>query len=471
MSIEIRLPTALRAFADKQERISVEAKTVGEALDQLFSKHDRLRQQLMSADGKLRSFVNVYVNDDDARDKQGLATIVKEGDTILIVPAIAGGSATAEAELTKAELARYDRHLIMPEVGPEGQKKLKNASVLCVGAGGLGSPLALYLAAAGVGRIGIVDFDTVDESNLQRQIIHDTQSVGTSKLVSAKKRLLALNPFISVETHEMRLTSANAVELFSKYDVIADGTDNFATRYLVNDACVLTGKPNAYGSIFRFEGQLAVFGLKDGPCYRCLYPEPPPPGLVPSCSEAGVLGVLPGVIGTMQAIEALKLILGIGRPLSGRLMLYDALEQSWRTLKVKKNPACPVCSEHPTITAPIDYEAFCGLKEKTVTIPEISVNDLKKKLDAKENFVLLDVREPHEYEIAKITGSTLIPLGKLPERFTEVDKSAKVIVHCKMGGRSAKAVQFLIEKGYDATNVTGGINAWSESIDPSVPQY
>ncbi|MBI3564829.1 MAG: molybdopterin-synthase adenylyltransferase MoeB, partial [Elusimicrobia bacterium] len=300
------------------------------------------------------------------------------------------------AELSKAELRRYDRHVILPEVGLAGQKKLKASSVLCVGAGGLGSPLALYLAAAGVGRIGIVDFDVVDESNLQRQIIHDTPSVGTPKLESAKKRLAALNPHVVVETYETKLSSANAVELFRKYDVIADGTDNFATRYLVNDACVLTGKPNAYGSIFRFEGQLSVFGLKDGPCYRCLYPEPPPPGLVPNCAEAGVLGVLPGVIGTMQAVEALKLILGIGRPLSGRLMLYDALEQSWRTLKVKKNPACPVCSENPSIKAPIDYEAFCGLKEKApVTIPEISVQDLKAKLDKKEKFVLLDVREPH----------------------------------------------------------------------------
>jgi molybdopterin/thiamine biosynthesis adenylyltransferase/rhodanese-related sulfurtransferase/molybdopterin converting factor small subunit len=471
MSIEIRLPTALRAFADKQEKISVDAQNVGDALEKLFTTHPRLRQQLMSADGKLRSFVNVYVNEDDARDKQGMATPVKDGDTIIVVPAIAGGSAVAEQELTKAELARYDRHLIMPEVGPEGQKKLKNASVLCVGAGGLGSPLALYLAAAGVGRIGIIDFDVVDESNLQRQIIHDTQSVGTSKLASAKKRLNALNPYVQVETHEARLTSANAVELFKQYDVIADGTDNFATRYLVNDACVLTGRPNAYGSIFRFEGQLAVFGLKDGPCYRCLYPEPPPPGLVPSCSEAGVLGVLPGVIGTMQAIEALKLILGIGRPLSGRLMLYDALEQSWRTLKVKKNPACPVCGENPTIKAPIDYEAFCGLKEKPVSIPEISVRDLKTKLDKNEKLILLDVREPHEYEIAKIPGSTLIPLGALPERYAELDKGAKLFVHCKMGGRSAKAVQLLREKGYDATNVTGGINAWSESIDQSVPQY
>jgi adenylyltransferase/sulfurtransferase len=376
------------------------------------------------------------------------------------------------AELTKQDLLRYNRHLIMPEVGPEGQKKLKNSSVLCIGAGGLGSPLALYLAAAGVGRIGLVDFDVVDESNLQRQIIHDTAAIGTSKLVSAKNRLLALNPYISVETHEIKLSSANAIELFKQYDVVADGTDNFPTRYLVNDACVLTGKPNAYGSIFRFEGQLSVFAAKDGPCYRCLYPEPPPPGLVPSCAEGGVLGVLPGVIGTMQAIETIKLILGIGKPLVGRLMLYDALEQSWRTLKVKKNPACPVCGDKPTITAPIDYEAFCGLKEKPANmIPEITVEELKAKMDKKENFVLLDVREPHEYEIAKIPGSKLIPLGELPQRVGELDKAAKLIVHCKMGGRSARAVQLLRSQGFDATNVAGGIHAWSESIDPSVPTY
>ncbi len=378
----------------------------------------------------------------------------------------------ASAELSKDELRRYDRHLILPEVGPEGQKKLKGSAVLCIGAGGLGSPLALYLAAAGVGRIGLVDFDVVDESNLQRQIIHDTAAVGTPKLASAKKRLLALNPHIIVETHETRLTSANAVELFKRYDVVADGTDNFPTRYLVNDACVLTGKPNAYGSIFRFEGQLSVFGAEDGPCYRCLYPEPPPPGLVPSCAEGGVLGVLPGVIGTMQAIETIKLLLGIGRPLIGRLMLYDALEQSWRTLKVKKDPKCPVCGANPTIKAPIDYEAFCGLKEKPANvIPEMTVEDLKAKLDKKEKFVLLDVREPHEYEIAKIAGSTLIPLGDLPKRIGELDKSAKIVVHCKMGGRSARAVGLLRQQGYDATNVAGGITAWSERIDPSVPTY
>ncbi|HEX4048956.1 MAG TPA: molybdopterin-synthase adenylyltransferase MoeB [Elusimicrobiota bacterium] len=476
MSVEIRLPTALRVFADKQDKILVEAATVGDALNALFGRHDRLKAQLLGPDGKLRSFVNVYVNEDDARDKQGLGTPVKDGDTVLIVPAIAGGVTLAEsrgeAELDKAELIRYNRHIILPEVGLEGQKKLKNSAVLCVGAGGLGSPLALYLAAAGVGRIGIVDFDVVDASNLQRQIIHDTPSIGTPKLASAKNRLRALNPHIEVETHEVRLSAANAVELFKNYDVIADGTDNFPTRYLVNDVCVLTGKPNAYGSIFRFEGQLSVFAAKDGPCYRCLYPEPPPPGLVPSCAEGGVLGVLPGVIGTMQAIETIKLLLGIGRPLVGRLMLYDALEQSWRTLKVKKNPACPVCGENPTIKAPIDYEAFCGLKEKpTNMIPEITVEELKAKLDKKEKFVLLDVREPHEYEIAKIPGSKLIPLGELDKRVGELDKSSKLIVHCKMGGRSARAVTFLRAQGFDATNVAGGIHDWSERIDPSVPTY
>jgi sulfur-carrier protein adenylyltransferase/sulfurtransferase len=472
MSVTIRLPTALRAFADKQETVTVEAKTVGEALDGLFAKHDRLKAQLLDQNGRIRSFVNVYINEDDSRDKQGMNTPVKDGDTILIVPAIAGGSTAAPEALSKAELARHHRHLILPEVGPEGQKKLKNSAVLCVGAGGLGSPLALYLAAAGVGRLGLVDFDAVDESNLQRQILHDTPSVGTPKLESAKKRLLALNPHIRVETYETKLTSANAVELFEKYDVIADGTDNFPARYLVNDACVLTGKPNACGSIFRFEGQLSVFGAKDGPCYRCLYPEPPPPGLVPSCAEGGVLGVLPGVIGTMQAVETIKLLLGIGKPLSGRLMLYDALEQSWRTLKVKKNPDCPVCGKNPTIKAPIDYEAFCGLKEKPVSaIPEMTVEELKAKLDKKEKFQFIDVREPHEVEVAKIPGAKLIPLGELPNRVGELDKAVPVVVHCRSGGRSARAVGFLRQQGFDATNVAGGILAWSERIDPSVPQY
>ncbi|MBI3288940.1 MAG: molybdopterin-synthase adenylyltransferase MoeB [Elusimicrobia bacterium] len=472
MKIEIRLPAALRAYADKKESVSIDADDVGGALEALFIRHERLRPHLMTGDGTLRSFVNVYVNEDDARDKQGLSTPVKDGDTVLIVPAIAGGSTTAAAELTKQELARYHRHLIMPEVGPQGQKKLKGASVLCVGAGGLGSPLALYLAAAGVGRIGIVDFDAVDESNLQRQILHDTASVGTSKLASARKRLASLNPHVVLETHEVRLAADNALGLFGAYDVVADGTDNFATRYLVNDACVLAGKPNVYGSIFRFEGQLSVFAMKDGPCYRCLYPEPPPPGLVPNCAEAGVLGVLPGVIGTMQAVEVLKLILGAGRPASGKLMLYDALEQSWRVLKVKKNPACPACGENPTIVAPIDYDAFCGIaRGPEPSVPEITVQDLLAKLRSQDPFVLLDVREPHERDIAKIEGSTPIPLGALSERLGELDKSKKLVVHCKMGGRSAKAVALLREKGFDAVNVAGGINAWAEQIDPSLPRY
>ncbi len=472
MSVQVKLPTALRPFADGQESVKVEGKTAGDALDALFAKNEGLKKQLLTPEGKLRNFVNVFINEDDIRDLKGLATPIKDGDTVLIVPAIAGGSTATETGLSKEELQRYHRHLIMPEVGMEGQKKLKNSSVLCVGAGGLGSPLALYLTAAGVGRLGIVDFDVVDHSNLQRQILHSTESVGKSKLVSAKERLNALNPNVEVIPHDVRLTSQNALALFKDYDVIADGTDNFPTRYLVNDACVLAGKPNAYGSIFRFEGQASVFSTQDGPCYRCLYPEPPPPGLVPSCAEGGVLGVLPGVIGTIQAIETIKLIAGIGKPLIGRLLLFDALAMEWRTLKIKKNPDCPVCGKNPTIKQLIDYEAFCGLKEKPVsTIPEISVEDLKAKLDKKEKFVLLDVREPHEYEIAKIPGSKLIPLGELDKRFGELDKGQKLIVHCKMGGRSARACQFLASKGYDATNVTGGIHAWSERIDPSVPQY
>ncbi len=471
MSVSIKLPAALRPFADKQESVSVDGKTAGEALDALFAKHDGLKKQLLAGDGKLRNFVNVFVNDDDVRDLKGLSSPIKDGDVILIVPAIAGGS-TATADFTKEELQRYHRHLIMPEVGAEGQKKLKQAKVLCIGAGGLGSPLALYLAAAGVGKLGIVDFDVVDASNLQRQVLHDTPSVGQPKLASAKKRLNALNPNVQVETYETRLTSQNALDLFAQYDVVADGTDNFPTRYLVNDACVLTGKPNAYASIFRFDGQASVFYAKEGPCYRCLYPEPPPPGLVPSCAEGGVLGVLPGIMGTIQASEVIKLILGIGKPLIGRLMLFDALEMSWRALKIRKNPDCPICGKNPTIKTLIDYEAFCGLKEPVkAELPEISVQELKARRDRHEKFLLLDVREPHEYELAKIDGSRLMPLGTLEGRLGELPKGEKIVVHCKMGGRSAKAVKLLLEKGFDATNVAGGINAWSEEIDSSVPTY
>lgn len=376
--------------------------------------------------------------------------------------------------LAKEELQRYHRHLILPEVGREGQEKLKQAKVLCIGAGGLGSPLALYLAAAGVGRLGLVDFDVVDASNLQRQILYSTENVGASKLASAKKRLQGLNPHVEVVLHEERLSSANALELFRQYDVVADGTDNFPTRYLVNDACVLSGKPNAYGSIFRFDGQASVFGLPKGPCYRCIYPEPPPPGLVPSCAEGGVLGVLPGIIGTVQAIETIKLILGVGKSLAGRLLLFNAMNMEWRALKIKRDPDCPLCGDKPTIKTLIDYEDFCGLKKPAAqkgVMPEITVEELKAKLEAKEKFILLDVREPHEHELANIPGAKLMPLGSVAQRMGELNRGLPIIVHCKMGGRSAKAVEFLREQGYDAVNVAGGINAWSERIDPSVPQY
>ena len=375
-------------------------------------------------------------------------------------------------DLSKEELLRYHRQLVMPEVGPEGQRRIKNARVLCVGAGGLGSPLSLYLAAAGIGKLGLVDCDAVEASNLQRQILHSTASVGRPKLESARRRLAELNPNVELATHETRLTSANALDIFKDYDVVADGADNFPTRYLVNDACALLGKPDVYGSVFRFEGQASVFWAGRGPCYRCLYPEPPPPGLAPSCAEGGVLGCLPGVIGTIQAIEVLKIVLGAGQPLIGRLLLFDALAMESRALTLKKNPDCPLCGESPTIKTLIDTAAFCGLDKAAADAPpEVTVEDLKAKLDRGESFVLLDVREPHEHELAAIAGSKLIPLGTLAGRLGELDKSAKYVVHCKTGNRSAKAVKLLRKKGFEAANLAGGIRAWSERIDPAVPIY
>ncbi|MGA9354700.1 MAG: molybdopterin-synthase adenylyltransferase MoeB [Terriglobales bacterium] len=380
-----------------------------------------------------------------------------------------------ETVLSNDEILRYSRHLIMPEVGMEGQLKLKAARVLCIGAGGLGSPLALYLTAAGVGTLGIVDFDVVDYTNLQRQIIHTTADVGRKKLDSAAEKLKAINPFLNLRKFETRLTSANALELFSEFDIVADGTDNFPTRYLVNDACVLSGKPNVYGSIFRFEGQASVFATEGGPCYRCLYPEPPPPGLVPSCAEGGVLGILPGLVGVIQATETIKLILGQGDSLAGRLLLVDALGMKFRELKLRKNPDCPVCGKNRTITKLIDYEEFCGIRGQEApvedVVPAISVEELKKKLDAKADIFILDVREPHEYQICNLNGY-LVPLGDLPKRVSELDSSREIIAHCKMGGRSAKAVQFLRQAGFKKIyNLTGGITAWAEKVDPSMPKY
>ena len=390
-------------------------------------------------------------------------------------------SATVPAELpelTKDELSRYSRHLILPEVGEAGQRKLKAARVLCVGTGGLGSPLALYLAAAGVGTLGLVDFDVVDASNLQRQIIHSTADIGRKKLDSAAEKLQALNPNLNVIKHDTLLTSANALDILKDYDVIADGTDNFPTRYLVNDACVLLGKPNAYGSIFRFEGHASVFATKDGPCYRCLYPEPPPPGLVPSCAEGGVLGILPGLVGVIQATETIKLILGKGSTLVGRLLLVDALNMRFRELKLRKNPECPVCGAHPTVTQLIDYQQFCGIapatKEEIAVkngVPQITVSELKRRIDAGEDLFILDVREPFEYQIANI-GGKLVPQGEVPQRLAEIDRDREIIVHCKAGGRSQRIAEFLKQSGYpDVVNVAGGILAWSSEIDATVPKY
>jgi molybdopterin/thiamine biosynthesis adenylyltransferase/rhodanese-related sulfurtransferase len=384
--------------------------------------------------------------------------------------------ATKGVALSNEEIMRYSRHLIMPEVGMEGQLKIKAAKVLCIGTGGLGAPLGLYLAAAGVGRIGLVDFDVVDSTNLQRQVLFSTQDVGVPKTQAAANRLRGLNPDIQIDTYETQLTSANAFELFKDYDIIVDGTDNFPTRYLVNDASVMMGKRNVYGSIFRFEGQITVFGAPDGPCYRCLYPEPPPPGLVPSCAEGGVLGVLPGIVGTIQAAEALKLIIGKGDPLIGRLLLFDALAMKFRELKLRKNPDCPVCGTHPTQKGLIDYAEFCGVRGEeapsTVTnIPEITPRELKARLDKGEDIYVLDVREPHEYQICNINGH-LIPLGELPQRVHELDSSKEIVAHCKSGKRSAQAVEFLRGAGFKKIqNLKGGILAWSDEVDPSVPKY
>ncbi len=381
--------------------------------------------------------------------------------------------------LNQEEILRYSRHLIMPEVGMDGQEKLKNASILLIGCGGLGSPLSMYLAAAGIGHLGLVDFDLADFTNLQRQVAFGTQDVGRPKVEATKDRILSINPNVKVTTYRTKLTAENVMEIFKPFDIIIDGTDNFPTRYLVNDACVFLHKPNVYGSIFRFEGQATVFWADKGPCYRCLYPEPPPPGMVPSCAEGGVLGILPGTIGLIQATEAVKIILGKGEPLVGRLLLYNALDMKFREVKLQKDPDCPVCGKNPTITALIDYEQFCGigLGQEEAAVPtnglaEISAKELKHKIDSKEKFVLVDVREPHEYQIAKIPGSKLIPLGEVMQRAKELDTADDIVVHCRSGARSAKAIQELKKLGFKRLkNLKGGILAWSQDVDPSVPQY
>jgi len=426
---KILIPTALRQFTAQHDAVEVNGATVADALKHLTAQYPNIKASLFNDQGKLRSFVNVYVNDEDIRHLDRDATELEGNEILSIVPSIAGGvTGTAEspaAALSNDEIARYSRHLILPEVGIEGQLKLKQARVAMIGAGGLGAPLGLYLAAAGIGRVGLVDFDVVDTSNLQRQVIHGTKDIGRKKLDSAEDRMRDINPHIEIEKFDTGLTSGNAFEILRDYDLVVDGTDNFPTRYLVNDACVLLNKPNVYGSIFRFEGQATVFAYQDGPCYRCLYPEPPPPGLVPSCAEGGVLGILPGIIGVVQATEAVKIILGVGETLKGRLLLYDALAMRFRELKLRRDPDCPVCGDHPSVTKLIDYQEFCGVKpmasQPIRADDAIDALELKHKIDRGDNFVLLDVREPYEYRIAKIPGSRLIPLGEVPNHLGELD--------------------------------------------------
>jgi len=482
--ISVIVPTPLRQYTEGLSAVEVEAGTVRQALQQLTVRHSSLERHLFGENGQLRSFVNIYLNDEDIRYLEAREeTGVDSGDEIRIVPSIAGGRATTlearEMELSQDEVRRYARHIIMPEVGLEGQKKLKQARVVLIGAGGLGSPASLYLAAAGVGTIGLVDFDVVDYSNLQRQIIHGTRDVGRAKLDSARERLLDVNPGITVEAHEVQLQSSNALEILDDYDIVVDGTDNFPTRYLVNDACVLLGKPNVYGSIFKFEGQASVFYAQEGPCYRCLFREPPPPGLVPSCAEGGVLGVLPGIVGALQANETIKLIIGQGDPLIGRLLLFDALRMTFRELRLRKDPECPICGSDPTIRELIDYDAFCGVTQAAQEsqaiqgqVPVITASRLKTRLDAGAAIRLIDVREPHEWNICNLERAELVPLGSFPGQLTSLDSAEEIVVICRTGRRSAHAVRLLQEIGFRKVyNLTGGLHAWSDEVDPSMPKY
>ena len=485
MALKVLLPVALRHLTGNRDEVELSGDSVGEVIDGLVRRFPELKPHLLNEEGQVRNFVNVYVNDEDVRYLQEGRTPVKEGDVLSIVPSIAGGdlhaveAASESLDLSPDEVQRYSRHLIMPEVGMEGQKKLKAAKILLVGTGGLGAPLGLYLSAAGIGTLGLVDFDTVDFSNLQRQVIHGTKDVGRLKLDSAREKILDINPNVRVETYEAMLTSDNAMDIIAGYDIVIDGTDNFPTRYLVNDASVLLNKPNVYGSIFRFEGQASVFDTRRGPCYRCLYPEPPPPGLVPSCAEGGVLGILPGIIGLVQATEAVKLILGRGRTLVGRLILYDALQMKFRELKLRKNPKCALCGDHPTIKALIDYQQFCGITPQAAAgaaepeeFDEMTPKELKTMLDSGGTPVILDVREPHEYDICRLPGSILIPLGQLGQRLDELNSDDEIVVHCKLGGRSAKAVEQMEKAGFtNVKNLVGGIDRWSQEVDSSVPRY
>ncbi len=481
--VSVRLPTPLRPLAGGQAVIRAEGGTVGEVIVGIALAFPALSAQLLTHDQRLRSHVALYLNDEDVRYLAREATPVKDGDVVEIVPSLAGGSSEpeqgrgtirADSVMSREEMRRYSRHLLLPEVGVAGQARLRRSKVLLVGAGGLGSPAALYLAAAGVGEIGLVDFDVVDASNLQRQVLYGTRDVGRPKLEAAKDRLEDLNPDVRVRTYPEKLESGNALEILRPYDVVVDGTDNFPTRYLVNDAAFFLGKPNVYGSVYRFEGQVSVFDARRGPCYRCLYPEPPPPGLVPSCAEGGVLGVLPGVIGLLQSIETLKLLLGTGESLVGRLLLFDALGLGFRELHLAKNPDCALCGPRATQTGLIDYPAFCGVgaAEASDRVPEIAPGELSRALQAADPPYLLDVREPEEWAIVRIEGAHLIPKGELPQRLSELTSAREVVLYCKSGLRSSEATRFLLDLGFNnVRNLRGGLDAWAREVDPDLARY
>ena len=485
MSVTVIIPTTLRLFTEHQSEIELEGNTVGEVLTHLSDEYPDTKKVLFDENSQLRAFVNVFVNDESIRDLNSFDTKLKDGDEVILIPAIAGGSGNESIlgdrkgdKLTNDEITRYSRHLLLQEIGVKGQKRLKAAKVLIVGAGGLGTPLVQYLAAAGVGTIGIIDFDEVEESNLQRQVMHGTRDIGRPKVSSAKDSIKQINPLVKVETYNMRLTAENAEEIISQYDLVADASDNYPTRYLVNDTCVLLGKPDVFGAMYQFEGQVGVYYAEKGPCYRCMYPAPPPAGLVPSCAMGGVVGVLPGVIGTLQANEIIKLIVGGGKNLIGKVVSFDAWNLRWRELKIHKDDNCPICGKHPTITdvEELDYEDFCGItqqKEEEEQVEGIEPEELKRRMDEGEKITIVDVREPHERAIAKFPEAIVIPIGQLERRQKELDSTIDTIFVCKEGKRSILAVNTLREAGYKGPlyNLKGGTNAWAAKVDKDFPKY
>ena len=470
MASNLSIPSPLRRFTNGASKINVRGENIRDILEELFQAYPEIKNHLIDENGDLRNFVNIFVNGENIREKNNLDTIIIDESDIRIIPSIAGGL----DELSPEEVIRYSRHLSLPEVGKEGQTKLKSAKVLIIGAGGLGNPVSLYLSAAGIGTIGMVDYDKVDESNLQRQVLFGMDQIGQSKLKSAKKNLKKLNPYTNYILHETALSSKNALEIIKDYDIVVDGTDNFPTRYLVNDACVLLHKPNIYGSIYRFDGQVSVFNYNDGPCYRCLYPSPPPPNLVPSCAEGGVLGVLPGIIGTMQANEALKVILNIGTIMTGRFLLFDALLFEFNELKIEKNKNCAICSSNPSITELIDYNQFCGVDntEEKNNYKELEVQELNNLINSGFSPTIIDVREDFELEISQISGALHIPMNQIQDRMEELNPNNDYVIMCRTGVRSSQICEFLSNKNFKSiSNLSGGINEWAKQIDSNLPVY